>query len=169
MIILLRHFLLEYFTYFAVKTSVLFVIVLLILELLMHTVSSFKDGLFRMLAKIKAFSQLDDFQNKPWSNRTNCFLYFHWEASKLKAISPAHLLKIQASAGVVALTFCCVLIPPGHRGPTCAGFRWSQFIHLWGSFWISVNKWHIECISHFTRFKFQICSWSRGGSISLSH
>lgn len=99
------------------KTSVLFVIVLLIPELLMHTVPSFTDGLFRILAKIEAFPQLDDFQDKPWPNRANYFLCFHWEASKLKAISPAHLPKTQAPAGVVALTVSCVPTPQCTEGP----------------------------------------------------
>lgn len=56
MVVLLRHCLLEDFTYaLQRRAGVLFVIVLLILEPLLYTVPSFTDALFRMLAEIKAF------------------------------------------------------------------------------------------------------------------
>ena len=98
------------------RASVLFVIVLLIPELPMHTVPSFTDDLFRMLANIK----LDYFQDKPWSNRANYFLCFHWEASRLKAIFPAHL----PSSSRCGLWQLCP-----HSRPTCAaGGRANSFI-----------------------------------------
>lgn len=84
----------------------------------MHTVPIFTDSLFRMLAEIKAFPQLDDFQDKPWSNRANYFIYFHWETIMLKAISPDNLQKSQAAAGVVAFIVSCVSRAQCTEGPS---------------------------------------------------
>lgn len=137
MVTLQRYFLWNISHALQFKTSMLFVVILLIPELLMHRVPSPTDDFFRMLAKIKAFPQLGDFQDKPWSNRANYFVCFHWETSKLETISPAHLWNIQAPAGVVALTVSCAPVPRAQRAhmywfevkPTHSSSR--KFLNLW--------------------------------------
>lgn len=162
MVILQRHFLWNISHALQFKTSVLFVVILSIPELLMHSVPSPTDNLFRMLANIKAFPQLDGFQDKPWSNRANYFVCFHWETSELKAISPAHFWNIQAPAGIVTLTVSCVPSPRAQR----AHMYWLEVkpTHSYPRKFLNLclktknQKWHDEITSHFTKFKIQICS-----------
>lgn len=160
MVTLQRYFLWNISHALQFKTSVLFVVILLIPELLMHRLPSPTDALFRMLAKIKVFPQLADFQDKPWSNRANYFVCFHWETSKLEAISRPTFGTSRLQQVLWLWLSAVSPVPRAQRThmywlevkPTHSSPR--KFFNLW----LKKKKWHDEMTSHFTKFKIQICS-----------
>ena len=150
------------------RASLLFAIVLLIPESPMHTVPLFADELFTMLAKIKAFPKLDYFQDKPWSNRANYFLCFHWEASQLRAISPAHLLKIQAPEGI-GVSAAVSPLSLAHRGPTCAAGRGTNSFISEQVFELVWIKDTMKAFLFLHNFHFKCRAGAGGKNISLKN